>query len=152
MTNYFQTRKSIISLWRLLRPLIAANSEVRFLCSRHKLVTFDGPHYFFPCIKKCMHEREVDVRASCPISHVKFLFYSNSSTALPFFGGGRLFSFLILHTVRRTPWMRNQPFARRLTTHRTTQKHRKPAHRNPCPKWDSNPRSQCFSGRRQFIP
>jgi hypothetical protein len=31
-------------------------------------------------------------------------------------------------------------------------KHRINAHKHPCLKWDSNPRSQCLSGRRQFMP
>jgi hypothetical protein len=36
-------------------------------------------------------------------------------------GLGRFFSFLILYTVGRTPWPGEQPFARPLPTHRTTQ-------------------------------
>jgi hypothetical protein len=31
-------------------------------------------------------------------------------------------------------------------------KNRINAHRHPCLKWDPNSRSQCLSGRRQFIP
>jgi hypothetical protein len=31
-------------------------------------------------------------------------------------------------------------------------KHRINAHRHPCLEWDSNPRSQCSSERRQFMP
>jgi hypothetical protein len=34
---------------------------------------------------------------------------------------GRFFSFLLLYTVGRTPWTRDQPVARPLPTHRTTQ-------------------------------
>jgi hypothetical protein len=34
---------------------------------------------------------------------------------------GRFFSFLILYTVGRTPWTRDQPVARPLPTHRTAQ-------------------------------
>jgi hypothetical protein len=34
---------------------------------------------------------------------------------------GRFFSFLILHTIGRTPWMGDQPVARPLLAHRTTQ-------------------------------
>jgi hypothetical protein len=34
---------------------------------------------------------------------------------------GRFFSFLTLYTVGRTPWMRDQPVAMSLSTHRTTQ-------------------------------
>jgi hypothetical protein len=45
----------------------------------------------------------------------------------PLLGLGRFFSFLILYTVGRTPWTEDQPIARPLPTHRTTQtqnKHR----------------------------
>jgi hypothetical protein len=36
--------------------------------------------------------------------------------------------------------------------HRGQHKHRINAHRHPCLKWDSNPRSQCSSGKRGFMP
>jgi hypothetical protein len=39
----------------------------------------------------------------------------------PFLGPWPLFSFLILYTAGRTPWMSYQPVARPLPTHRTTQ-------------------------------
>jgi hypothetical protein len=39
----------------------------------------------------------------------------------PFVGPWPLFSFLILYTVGRTPWRGDQPVARPLPTHRTTQ-------------------------------
>jgi hypothetical protein len=39
----------------------------------------------------------------------------------PLLGLGRFFSLLILHTVGRTPWTGDQPVARTLPTHRTTQ-------------------------------
>jgi hypothetical protein len=41
----------------------------------------------------------------------------------PLLGLGRFFSFLILYTVGRTPGMGDQPAARPLPTHRTTQTH-----------------------------
>jgi hypothetical protein len=56
----------------------------------------------------------------------------------------RYFSFLIFYTVSRTPWTGDQPVARSLPAHRTAHKHR-----HPCLEWDSNPRSQCSSGRRR---
>jgi hypothetical protein len=37
----------------------------------------------------------------------------------------RFFSFLILHTVRKTPWRGDQPVARPLLTHRTTETRKK---------------------------
>jgi hypothetical protein len=36
--------------------------------------------------------------------------------------------------------------------HTGQHKHRINAYRYPCLEWNSNPRSQCLSGRRQFIP
>jgi hypothetical protein len=48
------------------------------------------------------------------------------------------FTFLILNTVGRTPYTREQPVTRSLPIHRTTQTQNK--HRQSCPEWDSNPR------------
>jgi hypothetical protein len=59
---------------------------------------------------------------------------------------GRFFSFLILYAVGRTPWTGDQPIARPLPTHRTTQTQKKSRH--PCLKWDSNPQSQCLRGAK----
>jgi hypothetical protein len=39
----------------------------------------------------------------------------------PLLNLGRIFSFLILYTIDRTPWTSDQPVARPLCTHRTTQ-------------------------------
>jgi hypothetical protein len=41
---------------------------------------------------------------------------------------GQFFSFLILYTIDRTPWMRHKPVARPLPTHRTTQTQNKRTH------------------------
>jgi hypothetical protein len=60
-------------------------------------------------------------------------------------GRGRFFQFLNLYTVGRTPWTGDQPVARRLPTRRIS------AHRHPCLEWDSDPRSQCLNGQRQFM-
>jgi hypothetical protein len=61
-----------------------------------------------------------------------------------------LFQFLNLCTVGRTPWMGDQLAARPLHTQNST--NRINTHRLRCLKWDSNPRSQCLSGRRRFMP
>jgi hypothetical protein len=63
---------------------------------------------------------------------------------------GRFYSSLIFYTVGRTPWTGDRPVARPLM-HTGEHKHRINAQRHPCLKWDSNPWSQCLSGRRQFI-
>jgi hypothetical protein len=64
---------------------------------------------------------------------------------------GRFFSIVILYTVGRTPWERDQPVVRPLPTHRITQTQKKSTHRHPCLEWDSNPRSQLSSELRQFM-
>jgi hypothetical protein len=63
-----------------------------------------------------------------------------------------LFQFLNLYTVCRNPWTGDQPVARSLPTHRTTQTQNKRTNRHPCIQWVSNPRSQSLSGRRRFMP
>jgi hypothetical protein len=68
----------------------------------------------------------------------------------PFVGAGRFFSFVIFYTYDRTPSTGDQYVWRPLPAHRTAQ--RINAHRHPCLKWVSNPRSQCLNGRRQFMP
>jgi hypothetical protein len=68
-------------------------------------------------------------------------------------GLGRFFSFLIPYTVGRTPWTGDQPVANPLPTYWTTQTQNKLIKcRHPCLEWDSNPRSQRPSERRQFMP
>jgi hypothetical protein len=50
----------------------------------------------------------------------------------------------------RTPWTGDQPDSRPLFTQDNTAQ--KNADTHPCLEWDSNPRSQCSSGRRQYVP
>jgi hypothetical protein len=61
----------------------------------------------------------------------------------PLLGLNCFFSFLILYTVGRDPWTRDQPDARPLGIN---------AHRHSCLGWDSNPGCQCLCGRRQPMP
>jgi hypothetical protein len=63
---------------------------------------------------------------------------------------GHFFSSLIVYTVGRNPWPGDQPVARPPPAQDNT--NRINAHRHRCLKWDSNIRSQCLSGRRQFMP
>jgi hypothetical protein len=81
-------------------------------------------------------------------------FFIHSSTALqPFVGPWPLLQFRnLFYTVGRTTWTGDQSVARPLPTHRTTQIQNKRTHRHPCLEWDSNPRSQRPSDRRQFMP
>jgi hypothetical protein len=62
---------------------------------------------------------------------------------------GRFFSLLILYKVGRTSWAVDKPVARPLPTRQ--HKHRINLDIHPCLMWDSNPRSQCLSGRRPFM-
>jgi hypothetical protein len=73
-----------------------------------------------------------------------------SMALYPLLGLGRFFSSLIFYTVGRTPWTGDRPVARPLPANRTAQTQKK-GHKYPLFKWDSNPRSQCSSGRRQFM-
>jgi hypothetical protein len=57
--------------------------------------------------------------------------------------------FLNPKNVGRIPWTGISPSQGRYL-HRTAQTQNK--HRHPCHHWDSNPRSQCSSERRQFMP
>jgi hypothetical protein len=72
----------------------------------------------------------------------------------PLLGLGRFSSFMILYTAGGTPWTGDQPIARLLLmcVYYVSVQHRINAHKHPYLKLDSNPRSQCLSGRRQFMP
>jgi hypothetical protein len=52
-------------------------------------------------------------------------------------------------TFGRTPWLGDQSNTRPLPKHRTTQKY---TDTHPCSEQDLNLRSQCSSGRRQYMP
>jgi hypothetical protein len=70
-------------------------------------------------------------------------------TALrPFVGPWPFFSFLILYTVGRTPWMGDQPVARPLPTHRTQTQNKRTPYRHPCLEWDSNATISAFEGAK----
>jgi hypothetical protein len=80
--------------------------------------------------------------------------FIHSSIALQHFvGPWPLLQFLNLcYTDGRTPWTSDQPLSRPLPKYRTTETQNKPTRRHLCLELDSNPRSQCSSGRRQFMP
>jgi hypothetical protein len=63
---------------------------------------------------------------------------------------GRFFSFLI-YTQSIGLLGRGISPSQGRYLHAKQHKHRINAHRHPCLEWDSNPRSECSSGRRQFI-
>jgi hypothetical protein len=81
-----------------------------------------------------------------------FLYFSKKALAVlrgPLAYTNRLLD-LHIETFSRTPWTGDQPDSRPLPTQdNTTQKH---ADTHPCTKQDSNLRSQCSSGRRQYLP
>jgi hypothetical protein len=71
---------------------------------------------------------------------------SSSSMALqPFTGPWSFFIFLILYTEGRIPWMGDQPVARPLPTHKTTQtQNKRTQYRHPSIQKDSNPTISVF--------
>jgi hypothetical protein len=79
--------------------------------------------------------------------------FINSSMALqPFVGPRPLLQFRNhFYTDGKTPWTSDQPVARPLPIHRTTQTQNKRAHRLSCLECDSNPRSQRPNERKQFM-
>jgi hypothetical protein len=81
------------------------------------------------------------------LNWIELLLYS------PLLSLGRVFSFLFLYAVGRTPCSGDQPVTRPALTHRTTQTQNKPTqYRYSCLKRDSNSRSQRSSERRHFMP
>jgi hypothetical protein len=66
-------------------------------------------------------------------------------------GLGRFFNFLIFTQSVGYPEQGTSP-TQGCYLYTGQHKHRINAHRHPCLKWNSNPRSQCFSGRRWFMP
>jgi hypothetical protein len=95
-----------------------------------------------------VHQRQI--MRLCMLNSLSFLCLSLYGSAVPLLDLARFFSFLILYTVGRTPWTGNQPVARPLSTRRSTQTQDKLTQTPHCLEWDSNPRLQCSSGRRQF--
>jgi hypothetical protein len=75
-----------------------------------------------------------------------FWFYS------PLLGLGRFFSFLILYTVGRTPWMGDHPSQDRYLHTEQHKQNKRTQYRHRCLEWHSNPRSQRSNERRQFMP
>jgi hypothetical protein len=100
-----------------------------------------------PALPICLHGM---VRPSVrPSIHPSIHLSIYLSMALqPFVRPWPLFSLLIFYTVGLLGWGICQSQGRYL--HRST--HRTNAHKHPCLKLDSNPRSQCLSGRTQFMP
>jgi hypothetical protein len=64
----------------------------------------------------------------------------------------RFFSFLIFFTQSIRLLGRGMSPSQGRYLHTGQHKHRINAHRHPSLKWDWNPRSQCFNGRRQSMP
>jgi hypothetical protein len=63
------------------------------------------------------------------VKHIYLSIYGSIVLLLDF---GSFFSFLIMYTVGMPPWMSDQPVARPLPTHRTTQTENKRTQRHPC--------------------
>jgi hypothetical protein len=70
----------------------------------------------------------------------------------PFVGPWLPFQFLDLFTLSIGLFERGNSPSQGSYLHTGQHKHRINAHSHPCLKCDSNPRSRCPSGRRQFMP
>jgi hypothetical protein len=70
---------------------------------------------------KCVYVSNICYYTTTSGPYIKILFIYLSMALQPFVVPWPLFSFLILYTVGRTPWTGDQPVARPLPTHRTTQ-------------------------------
>jgi hypothetical protein len=66
----------------------------------------------------------------------------------PLLGLGRFFSFLILYTVVRTPWTGDQPDAKPLSSHRTTQTQNKST-QTPMPRVGFEPTIPVFELKKR---
>jgi hypothetical protein len=93
--------------------------------------------------------RTILLCSQCLISPIIYYFIHSSMALQPFVGPWPLLQYRNhFYTDGRTPWTSDQP----LPTHRTSQTRNKRTHRHTCLEWDSNPRSQRSSERRQFMP
>lgn len=97
-------------------------------------------------IARCLWNADLDcsVHKIHPLIHINF-FYCFQWLYSPLFDLDRFFSFLILYLAGRLPWTGISP-SQQHNTNRIN------ANRYPCFGCDSNQRSQCLSGPRQFMP
>jgi hypothetical protein len=82
---------------------------------------------------------------------ILYIFFLNGSFSP--YRAPRLFfsSVIIFYTVGRTPRTSDKPVARPLPIHRTIKTQNKRIHKHSFLEWDSNPRSERPSKRRQFM-
>jgi hypothetical protein len=90
-------------------------------CVSFRLTPSVPPRWIFSAIaqKYTAYTSSLKVTVTQPRSKQKLTFFL--SMALEPFGPLPLFQFLNLYTDRRTPWTGDQPIARPLPTHKTTQ-------------------------------
>jgi hypothetical protein len=103
-------------------------------------------------------DRLYDSKQFVPVNHVqrvislKLIIIYLSRALQPFVGPWPLFQFLDLFTQSVGLLGRGISPSQVRYLHTEQRKHRINAHRHPFLKRDSNPRSQCSSGRRKFLP
>jgi hypothetical protein len=157
--------KTSIKTWEKKRQKLTSASWLRPVCGGfHNLIRFNCAPFFAICRRhRVLTVTCLDACRCAAYFNLKYYYlnvlhwYSIHHICLcmalqPSVEPWPLLSFLIFYTVGRTPWMGDQPVARPLPTHRTTQTQNKRTHTHPCFKWDSNPWSQWLSGRRQLMP
>jgi hypothetical protein len=121
-------------------------------------------HRYLSLYRVCFHNHwSLEVKIMANVSHFSasnenprcsgYTLIQLSMALQPFVGPWPLIQFRnLFYTDDRTPWTSDQPVARPLPTHRTTQTQNKRKYKYPCLEWDSSPRPQRSSKRRQFMP
>jgi hypothetical protein len=95
-------------------------------------------------------ERHQHAPSKCQSTSISGFFFYASIALVSL---GRFFSSLIYtESVGLFGWVISPSQGRYPHTGQNKHKQRINAHRYPCLEWDSNPRSQCSSERRQFMP
>jgi hypothetical protein len=134
--NAFQEGIETNGPWKLLLYFC---SEETYKILDQRLSVFLFPRRMFAYVWKARSKLAGHIyrRYLLPIL---FLYGSIALWTLP------AFDFFILYIDGKTPCIGDQPAARSLPTHDGIN-----AYRHPCLEWDSNPLSQCSSGRRRFM-
>jgi hypothetical protein len=145
-------RNEICVMYVLLLSWIRARGENAYHVVLTFIVSRDG--IVWATHSRQMHKKISNFTVITKETSVlsKHLCVHVSMALLSFFGPWPLFSFLILYIIGRTPWSGEQSVAKPLPTHRTTQTQNKRTYKHECLEWDSIPRSQRSSERRQFMP
>jgi hypothetical protein len=107
---------------------------------------------FYSVLLSCVLVAALQRADSCRRSPANCVCIYPSMALQPFFGPWLLFQILDLFTQTVGLLGRGISLSQGRYIHTGKHKNSINAHRHPCLDCDSNPRSQCLSGRKQFIP